>query len=189
MCLSECIRPTCTSSLGTSSYVLESVEVLLEDVAHLGSEKKGKLNLLEVWTSLRWSMALLWPRPNIPTAPSLSHSQEGMPCSVADVSNGFHVNVVVMQWLWICRGACLCQEDAKPPSKFLWAASLKRDRANQTWNLKNMIDKSVFIYSLATDGQLKKTQWCIITLIGHGPILALIWSWVSVQPVKYSLSF
>lgn len=48
MCASEHVRPTCMSSFGTSSYVLESVEVLLEDVAHLGLEEEGKWNLREV---------------------------------------------------------------------------------------------------------------------------------------------
>lgn len=38
----ECMCPTCVSSVGTSSYVLESVEVLLEEVAHLRPEKKGE---------------------------------------------------------------------------------------------------------------------------------------------------
>lgn len=47
------------SSLGTSSYVLESVEVLLEEVAHLGSEEEEKLSQCEVKTSLLWSVALL----------------------------------------------------------------------------------------------------------------------------------
>lgn len=137
------MHPTCMSSLGTSSYVLESVEVLLEDVAHLGSEKN------EICVRSKHHCFGHWPRFDLVQIslhpPSVSHSQEGMPRSVADVSNGFHVNVVIVQWLRICRGPCLCQEDAEPPSKSLRAASLRRDRINQLWNLENVII-SISIY-------------------------------------------
>lgn len=43
--LSVSVLLTCRSSLGTSSYVLESVEVLLEEVAHLVWETTDKVNL------------------------------------------------------------------------------------------------------------------------------------------------
>lgn len=53
-CAAEHVHPTCMSSLGTSSYVLESVDVLLEDVAHLGETEgeRGEINLCGVKTSL-----------------------------------------------------------------------------------------------------------------------------------------
>lgn len=58
---------TCVSSVGTSSYVLESVEVLLEEVAHLGSQKK-KLSQSEVKTL----SVLLWTFPDIPNLTTVS---------------------------------------------------------------------------------------------------------------------
>lgn len=62
------------------------------------------------------------PRPNPPAPPF--HSQEGISCSVTNVRYGFHVNVVVMQRLRVCKRARFCQKDTEPPSKFLRAARL-----------------------------------------------------------------
>lgn len=87
-------------------------------------DREGKWNQLELKTSVLWFMALLGPHLNIQTPP-LCHSQEGMSDSVANVSDGLHINIVIMQRLWICYRACLCQEDTKPSSQFLWAVSLK----------------------------------------------------------------
>lgn len=61
----------------------------------------------------------------------LSHSQEGMPRSVADVGDGLHVDVVVMQRLGIRRGARLRQQDAEPPPEFLRAAGLKKQKPKE----------------------------------------------------------
>lgn len=126
--LSMSVLLTCRSSLGTSSYVLESVEVLLEEVAHLVWETTDKVNLHKKWCKQKHRCFGWWPSFELvhgawPPSAS-SHSQEGMPRSITDVSNGFHIYIVVMQWFWVCRRAHFCQEETEPPSKLLWAACL-----------------------------------------------------------------
>lgn len=111
---------TCVSSLDTSSYVLGSVEVLVQDVAHLRSQE----NRTEMKTT--WACKIncfgLWLR--FLTCTKYSNSQEGMAHSIADVSDGFHVHIVVVQRLGIGCGARLGQQDTEPPPEFLRAPSL-----------------------------------------------------------------
>lgn len=48
--------------------------------------------------------------------------------SVADVSDGLHVNVVVMERLWIRRRSRFRQEDTEPPPQLRRAARLQVGR-------------------------------------------------------------
>lgn len=67
--------------------------------------------------------ALIGPHPSIP-----AHLQERASCSISNVCDRFHVNIVVMQRLRVCGGAHLCQEDAEPSSKLLRTARLPKQR-------------------------------------------------------------
>lgn len=54
---------------------------------------------------------------------------------VADVGDGFHVHVVVVQRLGIGCGAHLGQQDTEPPSEFLRAPSLCEKSAEENLGL------------------------------------------------------
>lgn len=121
--LSACEPRTCVSSLETSSYVLGSVEALVQEVAQLGSEENRRE--MKAWWARKINCFDLWLLRFLSSTKS-SNSQERMPHGVADVGDGFHVYVVVVQRLGIGRGAGLSQQDPEPPAEFLRAPSLRR---------------------------------------------------------------
>lgn len=133
---------TCVSSLETSSYVLGSVEVLVQEVAHLRSAE----NRREM--KARWARKIncfgLWLR--FLTRSKYSNSQERMADGVADVGDGFHVHAVVVQRLGISRGARLGEQDTEPPPEFFRAPSLRWQEHRKEWKHYNVSEKIALFY-------------------------------------------
>lgn len=104
------LRPqTSMASKGTSSYVLESVEV-----AHLNKQEKkqgGQINkMTQCETPALISFTL--------------NSQERVTGSCTDVGNSFHIYIVIMKGLGVSRGTGFCQQDSQPAAHVLRATRL-----------------------------------------------------------------